>query len=405
MAAVKAMFDHKHYVPILRCRKAELMALRLLPPEDKRKITPLIELSPNLLAFKRRKNLINRDLFLEVTKQIVINWGQSPLFIDFELIEALFTSPKGKHPISFLAESARTIRLPIIPVTGLRPSLNYGAALGSVVTADRRGICVRLRQEDLRNPSLGEELRQLMAKLKLTPKQVDILVDLKLIGQVSMKLTEICARIPTLSSWRTFTLAGGAFPVDLRDIKKNSQHEQSRDDWLYWFKQVKEGPVLPRRPTFSDYTIQHPVYPEQRTERPNPSASIRYTSDIYWVIMRGQALYGEGGPGHDQYWANARLLSKRKEFCGAGFSKGDEYISEIGQQTKKKGTPQTWLQAGINHHIAFVIRQLANSFGSSTDGVPGSGSGLGPPPPQVSRRSSREASSAGLQPYQVPLIK
>lgn len=399
------MFNHKHYVPILKCRKAELSALRLLPREDKQNITPLIELSPNLLVFKRRKNLANRDLFLEVAKQIVINWGQSPVFIAFDLIESLFPSPKGKHPISFLAESARIIRLPIIPVTYLRHSLNYGRALEIIVPTDKRGICIRLLQDDLRNPSLGKELKHLMAKLRLTPKQVDILVDLKLIDNSSMKISEICNRIPSLASWRTFTVAGGAFPVDLSSIKKNSQYELSRDDWLYWFKQLKEGPVLPRRPTFSDYTIQHPIYIEPRTDRPNPSASIRYTSDICWVIMRGQALYGEGGPGHDQYWANARLLSKRKEFCGAGFSKGDEYIYEIGQQTKKKGSPQTWLRAGINHHITFVIRQLASSFGSSIDGVPGSGSGLGLLHQQVSHRSPRAASGAGLQPHQVPLIK
>jgi hypothetical protein len=286
----------------------------------------------------------------------------------------------------------------------LRYALNYGRALESIISTDMRGLCLRLLQEDLRNASIGKELKQLMAKFKLTPKQVDILVDLKRIDNSSMNMSEICNRIPSLTSWRTFTVAAGAFPVDLSDIKKNSQYELSREDWLHWFKQLKDGPILPRRPAFSDYTIQHPIYIEPRTDHPNPSASIRYTSDICWVIMRGQALYGEG-PGHDQYWANANLLSKRKEFCGGGFSKGDEYIYEMGQQTKKKGSPQTWLRAGINHHITFVIRQIASSFGSSADGVSGNGSGLGLLPPQVSRKPQHGASGARLQPYQVPLIK
>ena len=101
------MFNHKHYVPILRCKNAEMVALRLLSPEDKQHITPLIELSPNLLDFNRLKGLINRDRFMEVAKQIVANWGQSLLFVDAELVEPLFRSPKGKHPISFLAEAAR----------------------------------------------------------------------------------------------------------------------------------------------------------------------------------------------------------------------------------------------------------------------------------------------------------
>jgi mannose-6-phosphate isomerase-like protein (cupin superfamily) len=40
----------------------------------------------------------------------------------------------------------------------------------------------------------------------------------------------------------------------------------------------------------------------------NISASIRYTTDDYWVIMRGEGLRNKGGAGYDQYPANAELL-------------------------------------------------------------------------------------------------
>ncbi len=394
------MFDYRHYVPILRQKAAEMQALLFLPPEDKRRMTPLIELPPTLLTAKKRKG----DLFIETAKQIAGYWGQSPFFIDFFLIDPLFKAPKGKYPLWVLSEAARALHLSLIPVTGLNRSEDYQEAVGKVIAADRRGVCVRLSESDLRNPALEKMLRRLISKLRLEHHQVDILIDFEMMGGESMKLSEVCNRLPSLSLWRTFTVACGSFPKDLTAFEKNLQHELPRRDWLYWFNQIKNGSVLPRRPSFGDYTIQHPVYSDP-PKGGNPSASIRYTADNYWVIMRGEGLRNEGGPGFAQYWANASLLSGRAEFRGPEFSKGDEYIYKLSRQTKQTGNPRTWLLAGINHHLALVIWQIANAFGSSTDAVPRNGSSPGLLPPQASRKSRREASSARLQPRQVPLIK
>ena len=38
------MFDSKHYIPILKWKSAEIRALRDLSDEDKKHMTPLIEL-------------------------------------------------------------------------------------------------------------------------------------------------------------------------------------------------------------------------------------------------------------------------------------------------------------------------------------------------------------------------
>jgi hypothetical protein len=403
MAEMSSAFKHRHYVPILKCKSAELGALRLLLPEDKQQMTPLLELSPNLILLKNKKDWIARDLFKKVAEQIAACWGFTPIFIDIELIEALLPLPQGKNPISLFAEVARTFLLRVIPVTGINRSPEYQTAVEKIVAIERRGVCVRLKEDDVRNPLLGKQLKQLLAKFKISEKQVDILVDLKVIGDTSMKLAEICNRIPSLSLWRTFTLACGAFPKDLSKLEKNQEHELSRSDWLYWNGQLKEGAVLPRRPSYGDYAIQCPLY-SPPPDNSNPSASIRYTSESYWLIMRGEGLYNEGGAGYDQYWAEANLLSKRKEFCGAGFSKGDKYIYKIGQQTKEKGTPQTWLRAGLNHHLTFVIRQIANSFGSSTGGVPGPGLDRGLLSQQASRISSREAYGEARELRQLRLI-
>jgi hypothetical protein len=94
------------------------------------------------------------------------------------------------------------------------------------------------------------------------------------------------------------------------------------------------------------------------------SASIRYTSDDYWVIMRGEGVLNDDGPGYDGYLGNAMLLVERDEFCGADFSAGDQYIQHMSMQSDKPGSAQTWIRAAINHHITFTARQIASLTGS-----------------------------------------
>lgn len=124
------------------------------------------------------------------------------------------------------------------------------------------------------------------------------------------------------------------------------------------------GPGVATTPDIGDYTIQHPFY-EEPVEGANPTASIRYACDTYWIIMRGQALRKKekgGGTRHEQYPANAELLCARKEFDGAHFSSGDEYIWSIGSHRQPgPGTPETWLRAGINRHLVLTARQVPSA--------------------------------------------
>ncbi|MBI2479895.1 MAG: hypothetical protein HYV60_15060, partial [Planctomycetia bacterium] len=169
--------------------------------------------------------------------------------------------------------------------------------------------------------------------------------------------------LPQLSKWRSFTLLSGAFPKDLQGLEKDSVHTLPRDEWLYWCEQVLLLPHKLRRPTFGDYTVQHAIYDEP-AENCNPSASIRYTYDNYWVIMRGHGLKNKDSLKNAQYPAEAQLLCERDEFCRAEFSNGDRYIYETSQTPDEPGTPLTWIRAGINHHMVFAARQIAAFVGN-----------------------------------------
>jgi hypothetical protein len=202
--------------------------------------------------------------------------------------------------------------------------------------ATRDGLAVRVPVTSLRRPTAGHELLELVEYLGLDPTRVDLIVEYGLISATDPSFSFICHRLPEINRWRTFTVLAGAFPPDLMDFRKPGQYEVQREEWSRW------------------------------AEGANPSASIRYTSDTYWVIMRGEGLRTPGSAGHAPYPANAELLCGRKEFRGPQFSAGDAYIWRIGsREDPRTGSPETWIRAGINHHMTFAARQIPTIVAAS----------------------------------------
>ena len=48
------MFGYRHYVPVLRWKRAEWIALRGLKPEHRKHMTPLIELTPKKFTLENQ---------------------------------------------------------------------------------------------------------------------------------------------------------------------------------------------------------------------------------------------------------------------------------------------------------------------------------------------------------------
>jgi hypothetical protein len=283
------MFGFKHYVAVLRWREGEVVALQKLYEQDRKIITPLIEVLPN-----------TGGGFSKIIRDIGKNWGFTPFFLDLNLLSPTLRLAGGGHPFVLIGNEAKSLPVKLIPVTGLGRETGYQAAVASVVKANQHGMCVRVNSIDVSRPNFGAELLRLVSHHKLDPEQTDLIVDLEMTGNSNISYSRLCTLIPDLRRWRTFTVLSGAFPKDLSKIDKNSEYELQRADWLSWQKQINAKRNLLRKPSYGDYTVQHAQYSLLKG-KPNPSASIRYTAADHWVIMRGHALRGDGSRGHAQY--------------------------------------------------------------------------------------------------------
>jgi hypothetical protein len=376
------MFGPKHYVPILRWKRGERLALQDLRKGDREWITPLIEIPRKMFEAPKRQDDEGSDVpeqeldtasdlfpdidgqkpdpgrvLLVAAKRILGAWRYSRFFLDLCHIDEHVPRIETQHPLAFIAEEARRIKLLLVPVTGLNRRDEYQKAVAQIAAIDGHGICLRVTYDEVFRQTFSAELGNCLTKLFLKAADVDLLLDFQDFDPEKPSIGAVLDRVPVLNSWRTLTVASGAFPKDLQQHKDPGRHTLPRNDWLAWRRLDTKS--LKRQPSFADYTVQWGRYAEPK-DRCNPSASIRYTLSEEWVVMRGEGIFNKDGPGPAQWPANAILLRESKDFYNAGFSAGDAYISRMGDGASGNGNPGTWIRAAINHHMTVVSCQIAS---------------------------------------------
>ncbi len=360
--------DVIRYVPTLRWKQAERESLLHLSDKSKAVITPLIDfLMPQPSPFtKQKKRKTAPELLKEskgifeknlpgVAETIQKHWGNQPIFVDVSFIDAELRSASLKQMLSGVALFGNNI-IPVITLGSDKETIETAVSL---VKKTGQGLCLRLFRGNFDTSTLSSELESFLTQNKLSRKDVDLVIDFKIWNDRCAGLENLLNALPNIDEWRTLTFLSGSFPPDLSEFELGL-NQTPRLEWTNWKAQVESG-KLSRNPSFGDYTILHPIYREPVTGA-NPSASIRYTLEDKWLIMRGQGLRSEKGAGYAQYPAQAKLLMGQPEFFGETFSYGDSYIAEKGANigTDKPGSTTTWLRAGINHHLECTAKQFAN---------------------------------------------
>lgn len=348
-----------YYVPVLRWKRAEQRALGAIMVPERDYITPLVELVPR--DYEAKKSGVVPTIPQVADKQataIARNWHDRPMYVDCGLLPPRLRRDSRNHPLGHLARLATEGGLKLIPVADLRMTPAEVIVLADAATLLGQGSAIRLKPADLWDRTLGERVEALVGGLRHGTLSVDVLIDYEITDSGAPAIASVVKRLGGRGHWRTVAAISGAFPKDLTGFSPG-EHLHPRGDLTWWRSQAPGGqPPC----AFGDYAIQHPIFSEP-PGRANFSASIRYATEEHWVVMRGEGVFNDDGPGFAQWPANAQLLCDRTEFCGSQFSDGDRYISAMGQQAETTGNAETWLRAGLNHHMVYTSRQIAKLFG------------------------------------------
>jgi hypothetical protein len=352
------MFGNRHYVPVLKDKQGERLALRHLPAGTKARFTPLFDIVRDF------------DDLNDLPDGLLRDWGAATAFVDLGG-QPDSAMPDGRHPVQYVFEEASALGLNLIPVVGLGASQVFLQATRTVVASDGRGVCIRITVEDKPADQLAARLLGLRQALRGNPEaggagdalpesQVDLVVDLSVVAPIDVGMITAIAEgmlraCPTPNAWRTLTLVSGAFPESRRGIASNGQADVPRKDWLAWRSicSTYDG----RIPTFGDYGAVHPIELNLDFSQITPAGNIRYTVSGAWLVVKGSSLRDNG-------FAQYRDLSARvvadPRYCSEAFSPGDRYILDCAQGRGSTGSPMTWVQAATSHHLTFVGEELAS---------------------------------------------
>lgn len=357
-------FDHTHYVPILKGKEGEYGALRELESRTKAGITPLIEVINIPWDFENDQPKESIDVHLsDVAEKILEAWGaDQSLYIDPYWIEEVERMKDGRHYLTFLFDDARVKGVQGIPVTGLRRDADYQDAAKDIMAADKRGVCIRLENEDFGEAfNLNSNLDALLAKLGITKPDADLLLDFREIGanqtaSAVLAANQIISILASIADWRALIFAGTGFPAEMPG--PSTLTLAPRTEWIVWQQLAKYHKRLSRLPTFGDYAISSPdLLDDVDPKMLRLSASIRYTTDNDWLLLKAGSLRKKG---FGQFHELSKVLLSRPEYKGASHCWGDEFIKLCAGRTTKPGSLTTWRKVGTNHHLTLVQQQVAS---------------------------------------------
>lgn len=357
-------FNHRHYVPCLRWQQGEFMAISELSAASRERVTPLIEVPEIGFDFETQSNKKTIDEHIEpFAKRVVSKWGL-PCFVDLIHIPAGEVMADGSHPVTRVFDELRTRRCPATPVTGIARDPTYQQAISRVISADNSGVCIRVTLAEAAKPSVKGLLDELMDRLNVIPSECDFVFDLgapnfEPIDGFTKLAHALLSRLPYQNDWQTITIMGTSFPVTMGEVKE-SPVLLPRWEWLLYKTLAAELEKQGSRiPTFGDYGINHKDVPRVDMRLVKPSATIRYTVDDAWFIVKGPNVRDHG---FEQYRNHCLTVTKSCHFKGPDFSMGDKYIQNCSLGNEKTGNLSTWRKVGTNHHLVKVVQDVANLF-------------------------------------------
>lgn len=359
------MFNYNHYVPILKGKKGELEALSELNKSVKEQLTPLIDIPQVDTDFDTGKPKKSLSTHLSNTiSKIKTSWGvEQAFFLDLFDLKPSDRVDNGIHPLTYIFDLMRSNNIKAIPTTGFDRDEAHNEAVAKTISADERGVCIRLLTEDVENvKELGSNIIQMLQTLKVPPGRTHILMDFKELKHEDIKLaakTVVSAinNVNEINNYASLTIAATGFPGSLSEVGTQTTMKIQRTELFFW-KTILNQSNISRVPTFGDYGIANPVTLDLDWRIIPLIANIRYTLEKEWLIIRGKDQKKYGGK---QGYQLSKILIKSIDYYSPDYCWGDRYISDCAKELVGPGSLTTWRKIGTNHHLTLVSEQIANT--------------------------------------------
>ncbi|MCX5273744.1 beta family protein [Streptomyces virginiae] len=341
------------YVPILKGKAGEFLALEHVTPAVRSCIRPIMELVPDPDVRDVLETFCDRAM--DAVPQGTVLTVDSGALPAARVLEG-----DAGGTLARLSESLGLRGLLMCPVVRYTDSGDVLAEASEVNAVHQSGLCLRVSvaADSLEKPPGQGQIRQLLRILHVEPEEIDLLIDA---GPVGSNLTRDRLAERTLAAlasfspwpWRRECVAAGAFPVNLTGFPRGQATPVARRDAQLW-RRVVDG-CLGKPPDFGDFGVTHPRMPAKTRGTPDPN--MRYTTPDTWQVF----VYPRVRAGNDDFFTlSADLVdSSYWPVTGARTSWGDARLKECAErQRPKAGGGTEWRAWATSHHLAVVTSHL-----------------------------------------------
>ena len=324
------------YVPLIRSKAGEAIALANLGPATKARIFPVVHLTGTLTA--------------QFTNRLIADWAGYPIGID-----GLFNFSETGSAAE-MTNIITTLRAGGVPA---QPSMEMTAPAGYIAAAlplaVAHGAVLKVRIGDL------PHLVNWCLINGLHPGQLDIVLCAGHLpdfgpGVLDSVVAHHLQNFPGAGTWRSVTLAASAAPKDHTSLALGP-NPVPRLDWQLW-QAVRS--VASFQVDYGDHGIGHP----DMTEPPGvamakATVSARYTRDNDWLVIKGRPTSGATGiPMAAQYLAHAGTFHGSPGFGGLPACWGDDRVRQIATAATPSGNRTSWVALSANRHMELVVDRL-----------------------------------------------
>jgi Beta protein len=348
------MFGPRHYVPVLKVKRAEKAALAVIGNTTPGAVTPLLE----VVERKPDAHLSNHlDTTFDRLAESVAK--TSRCFID-----ARELAPDGDAAAEAVFSRADAEGIDYVPVVGISRTVGNTPAFRH----SENGIALRVTREDLEQGGLSAAIVTFLTANSRGPEHIDLIMDMGDVGQlipvgVAALAKKLLASVPHHRTWRTFTLTGCAFPRSIALVARQSYGLVDRSEWVCWRDSLyAQRKTMVRLPTFSDCAIQHIEGVEGFDPRTMAaSACARYAVGDHWLLVKGESTKKVRPTLQFPKIAN-RIVSNvhGRYYQGPTHCLGCENITNAALGAPKLGSLEAWRRIGFIHHLATVLQDLAS---------------------------------------------
>jgi len=335
------------YIPFLRGKTGEFVALQNLDEEVLDVICPLIQFLPDTNQ-KRAGNYLQK-----ISSELINAWN-----FDGNLIYFDTNYLKDMHFIADLMRVLTDNGINLIPV--IQPSSPEEYL--NIVRDNHRdnGIGVRIQVGSYRPTDLISMLENVLNKFDIEISDIDLIIDLQYIDneanidRYKRTFFRFYNALPNPLSVRRIILSSGSFPVDVNEFRVNTISRITRIEESLWRAvrhDIGKAPLV-----YGDYGNIHPIYNPEAKAFPG-SCTLKYTSDQDFYIFRGVKA-NKVEEGFEQYHTKSKELIRSAIYDGRDFSWGDEQIYKCAKHEITSGNAGSWVKYTLNHHFLKVIKML-----------------------------------------------